>query len=40
MLFLKVFGIAFFAMLGIEVALGLCIAMGEIFKGESKDGKY
>lgn len=40
MLFLKVFGIAFFAMLGIEVALGLCIAIGEMSKGASKNDKH
>ena len=36
MLYWKVFMIAFMAMLGIEVALGLCIAIGEVFKGASK----
>ena len=36
MLYLKIFGIAFIATLGFEVALGLCIAIGSIFKGASK----
>ena len=40
MLFLKVFGIAFFATMGFEVALGLCVALGAMCKGEPKDGKY
>ena len=37
MIFLKVFMMAFMATLGFEVALGLCIAFGEIFKGVPKD---
>ena len=39
MLFLKVFGIAFFATMGMEVALGLCIALGAMAKGASKNGE-
>ena len=36
MIYLQAFGIAFSAMLGIEVALGLCIAFDSINKGASK----
>ena len=36
MLFLKVFWIAFFATMGLEVALGLCMAIRVICKGASK----
>lgn len=36
MIYLQAFGIAFSAMLGIEVALGLCIALGNC-KGASKN---
>ena len=32
----KVFGIGFFITLGVEVALGLCYAIGAIVKGASK----
>ena len=36
MIYLQAFGIAFSAMLGIEVALGLCIALGSTKRGASK----
>ena len=36
MIYLQTFGIAFMAMLGIEVALGLCIALGNTKRGASK----
>lgn len=36
MLFLKAFVIGFAVMLGIEVALGLCIALKHVTKGEKK----
>jgi hypothetical protein len=38
-MYLQAFLIAFFATLGLEVALGLCLAIGSIFKGASKNGK-
>ena len=36
MLFLKAFVIGFAVTLGIEVALGLCIALKHVTKGEKK----
>lgn len=39
MLYLKIFAITFMATMGIEVALGLCIVIGEICKGASKNDK-
>ena len=39
MIYLQAFLIAFSATLGFEVALGLCIAMGVICKGDAKNGK-
>lgn len=39
MLYMKVFWMAFMATMGFEVALGLCIAIGAICKGASKNGK-
>ena len=36
MLFLKAFVIGFALMLGIEVALGLCMALKHVTKGEKK----
>jgi fructose-specific phosphotransferase system IIC component len=38
--FLKIFLIGFSFMLGVEVALGLCIAIGDIFKEVSKNGRH
>ena len=37
MVYLQAFLIAFFATMGFEVALGLCIAIREISKGASKN---
>ena len=36
MSYLQIFGIAFAATLGFEVALGLCLVIGAICKGASK----
>ena len=36
---LSMFGIGFFITMGVEVALGLCFAIGAIFKGAGKDDK-
>lgn len=36
MLFLKAFVIGFALMLGVEVALGLCMALKHVTKGEKK----
>lgn len=36
MIYWKIFMGAFMATLGFEVALGLCLALGSIFKGASK----
>lgn len=33
---LQAFGMAFAITLGVEIALGLCIAIGAVFKGENK----
>lgn len=33
----QAFGIGFFVTLGVEVALGLCFAIGSVFKGASKE---
>lgn len=33
MAFLEIFGLGFALTLGVEVALGLCIAIGKVFKG-------
>lgn len=38
MLYLKVFLFTFMAMMGIETALGVCMLIGEICKGASKNG--
>lgn len=35
-MYLQAFGIAFSAMMGIEVALGICLAIGAICKGADK----
>ena len=39
MIYLQAFLIAFSATLGFEVALGLCMTLGEIGKGDAKNGK-
>ena len=39
-MYLQAFGIAFSAMMGIEVALGICLAIGAICKGASENGKH
>ena len=36
MFYLKIFWIAFFATMGLEVALGLCLAIGAVCKGANK----
>ena len=36
MLFLKMFGVGFAITMGVEIALGLCIAIGKIGKGADK----
>ena len=38
MIYLQAFGVAFFATIGIEVAFGLCIALGTLCKGDKKNG--
>ena len=38
-MYLKIFMSAFMATLGFEVALGLCIAIGSVFRGASKHEK-
>ena len=35
-MFLRMFGVGFAITMGVEVALGLCIAIGAIVKGASK----
>ena len=40
MLYLQAFAVAFIATLGFEVALGLCLAIGTICKGASKNDKH
>ena len=38
-MYLNAFLIAFFATMGFEIALGLCLALGAICKGASKNDK-
>lgn len=40
MFYLKVFLIAFVATIGFEMALGLCMIIGEICKGVSKNEQH
>lgn len=40
MIYLQAFALAFMATLGLEVALGLCLAIGAAFKGASKNDKH
>ena len=40
MIYLQAFALAFMATLGLEVALGLCLAIGATFKGASKNDKH
>lgn len=36
MLFLRMFGVGFAITMGVEIALGLCIAIGRLSKGANK----
>lgn len=40
MIYLQAFGIGFAITLGVEIALGLCIAVGAVVKGAGENEKH